>query len=150
MVLDSVQALSDDEGGGDAAAGAGSTPAQIVPKTAEPEPKQKQPKAKVKAKASVKAASAKRVMEPALDPPEKKPQPPQTLKRPAAAKSSCAAAFKRPAAATMPQKAFKCFYKRDSTWGIKTNGRQVIIVGRSSMFSLMLLCSLCFSTVHFW
>lgn len=113
MVLDSVETLSGDEGGG------GAVGVQRGPKAkAKGTPKQK---AKPKATAEIRAS------------PKKPAVRDQVLKKPAAN----TAGMKRPSTSTGDDdkkdkkvKVSKCFYQRDSTYGFKVDGKQVFTVPR--------------------
>lgn len=141
MVLENIQALSDDEArpnttgkppAGDTSQGSGGPP---VPSTAnnkhEREPDQAQPKravqpkkatkpksgakAKAKAKANAKCQAESSAPDPASTAGDDAPT--AVMRRPSA--------LKRPAASERPLTANKYIYNRDGVWGIKMQGKEV-------------------------
>ena len=87
------------------------------------------PKAKAKTTSKAKGKQMQAAAEPPIPSEMKEKAASSAKKKPAASK----AAVKRPAAKidNEPQdlRSYKCFYRRDSTWGIKRGKQQLAIVG---------------------
>lgn len=121
MALGSVDQLSDDDvPGAERGTKDGDTSA----------PSHASPKAEAKAKGASKAKAKAKVEKKTKEPKVKSKTKPPPLKRPAAASgTSTAAPCKRPASEKDPDRvtAGKGLYK-NGTWGIKLNGKQVLLV----------------------